>query len=116
MPRFTIVAHDHPFHHWDLFLEAGPVLRTWRLVPRLDPESAFVVEPTPDHRLDYLEYEGPISNDRGSVQRVDGGTFEWQRDEGDRIEILLTGTRFVGRLILIRPTETWGGVFEPTVN
>ena len=31
MPRFVILEHDHPVVHWDLMLEAGEALRTWRL-------------------------------------------------------------------------------------
>src|SRR5437879_2020084 len=31
MRRFVILEHDHPQLHWDLMLEAGPALRTWRL-------------------------------------------------------------------------------------
>jgi hypothetical protein len=36
MPRFVILAHDWPCAHWDFLVEAGPVLRAWRLleVPR----------------------------------------------------------------------------------
>lgn len=29
-----------------------------------------------EHRRLYLDYEGPISGDRGSVRRVDAGTYE----------------------------------------
>src|SRR5690242_19502936 len=61
MPRFVIVEHDHPTLHWDLMLEVGLVLRAWRLeaLPR-DGEriSATAIN---DHRLLYLDYEGPIS-------------------------------------------------------
>jgi hypothetical protein len=32
MPRYVILTHDHPFQHWDLMLEDGGVLRTWRLL------------------------------------------------------------------------------------
>src|SRR5580765_3650553 len=31
MPRYVILAHDHPFPHWDLMLERDASLRTWRL-------------------------------------------------------------------------------------
>jgi hypothetical protein len=30
----------------------------------------------PDHRLRYLDYEGDLSDDRGRVNRVAGGTFQ----------------------------------------
>jgi len=38
----------------------------------------------PDHRKEYLEYEGPVSGNRGSVKRVDQGKFELiEESEGD---------------------------------
>jgi hypothetical protein len=113
MPRFTIVAHDHPFDHWDLFLEAGPILRTWRLIPRLDAVVTFSVEPTPDHRLHYLEYEGPIAGGRGNVKLVDTGTFAWDHDGPDRTAVHLSGTRFAGLLVLSRSANAWSGRFCP---
>ncbi len=77
MPRFVILEHDHPVLHWDLMLQEGDVLRTWRLA---EPPSggAFTIaaEPLPDHRLIYLDYEGPVSGGRGIVKRWDGGKYE----------------------------------------
>ncbi|MGL6094853.1 MAG: DNA polymerase ligase N-terminal domain-containing protein [Fimbriiglobus sp.] len=75
MPRFVILAHDWPTPHWDLLLEAGPVLMAWRLLaePGGLPVSA---EPNVDHRLVYLDYEGPVSGGRGTVIRWDFGTFD----------------------------------------
>lgn len=74
MPRFVILEHDHPVLHWDLLLEAGDVLHTWRLVA---PPGAEPIEATAlgDHRRMYLDYEGPVSGQRGTVRRHDAGTF-----------------------------------------
>jgi hypothetical protein len=103
MPRFVILEHDHPELHWDLMLERGPVLWTWRLPspPRLGPSMR--VERTFDHRLIYLEYEGPISGDRGAVERWDRGTFSWELETDSRIQVRLDGgkTRGVLRLKLL---------------
>jgi hypothetical protein len=113
MPRFAILAHDHPAPHWDLFLEAGPVLRSWRVAAPLVPGMPVAAEPTPDHRPAYLDYEGPVSGGRGSVTRVDAGTFSYQLDEPDRVGIQLSGVRFVGRLIIERTDGGWACVFRP---
>jgi hypothetical protein len=113
MPRFAILAHDHPFPHWDLFLEAGPVLRSWRLSVPLEPGILVAAEPTPDHRLAYLDYEGPVSGGRGTVSRVDAGQFTCQSDGSDRLEVRLNGARFVGRLAVERTTGGWACVFHP---
>lgn len=52
------------------------VLWTWRLVrwPRLG--QGLAAERLPDHRVDYLDYEGPVSQNRGNVRRLLGGTVE----------------------------------------
>lgn len=75
MPRFAILLHDHPFPHWDFLLEWGEMARTWRLLeePRLGEISS---EPIPDHRLTYLDYEGPVSGGRGRVKRFDAGEYD----------------------------------------
>ena len=82
---FAILEHDFPTLHWDCLLEDGDVLLTWRLSS--PPESAAVLDAlkTFDHRRLYLDYEGPVSGDRGRVTRWDGGTFEWEG--GRRIEL-----------------------------
>ena len=75
MPRFVILAHDWPAPHWDLLLEADGVLKAWRLLA--DPASGDApAEPNTDHRLLYLDYEGPVSGNRGTVARWDVGSFD----------------------------------------
>ena len=100
MPLFVLLEHDHPVLHWDFMLERGPVLRTWRL-DRIPGDAAEIsAEPLPDHRVAYLDYEGPVSGDRGSVQRVDRGDFELVREEGDLIEVTLHGRRLRGKAVI----------------
>jgi hypothetical protein len=96
MPRFVILEHDHPDLHWDFMLEASAVLRTWRLAA--PPQPAQLVEATAsfDHRLLYLDYEGPISSGRGSVRRWDAGSFTWQTDTAERIVVHLQGAHVRG--------------------
>src|SRR5262245_29248041 len=105
MSRFSILAHDHPTPHWDLFLEAGDVLRSWRLLAPLAAGTLVPAEPTGDHRLLYLDYEGPVSGDRGSVTRIDGGTFTWQADSPEHVVVRIAGTRFTGRLIVTAASD-----------
>ena len=73
--RFVILKHDHPFLHWDLLLEEATSARTWRLLRRPCLNEPIAAEPLPAHRLMYLDYEGPVSNERGEVQRVLAGTY-----------------------------------------
>lgn len=76
MPRFVILAHDWPSPHFDLLLQVGDALKSWRLLA--DPRAAEWVpaEANADHRLAYLDYEGPVSGGRGSVVRIDAGEYE----------------------------------------
>ncbi len=84
--RFVILRHDMPKaalrpSHWDLMLEFDGVLLTWEL-PTLafeglpDSFKGLNIRRLADHRLAYLSYEGPVSNHRGDVQRIDAGFFE----------------------------------------
>lgn len=120
MPRFVLLRHDCPPHykpsHWDLMLEIGPVLATWEL-QRLPPvwaclfggsdsapeSSPILATRLPDHRLAYLEYEGPLTGDRGKVERCASGTYSLQvSDSADRMLIELRGEGLEGVLELFR--------------
>lgn len=106
MPRFVILAHDWPAPHWDLLLESGPVLKAWRLLAEPGPGRVIPAEPSFDHRLVYLDYEGPISGDRGSVARWDAGSYEGElTDEGGAIH--LSGERLRGLATLTRCEAGW---------
>ena len=62
--------------HYDLMLESEGGLLTFA-VPKI-PSTSHLTLPAiklPLHRDVYLEYEGPVSGDRGTVQRVLAGTF-----------------------------------------
>lgn len=67
--------------HWDFMLEQSDRLLTWRLgtLPEYAPQGpmqAIEARRIADHRPLYLDYEGEISGNRGSVRRVLGGRFE----------------------------------------
>ncbi len=53
-------------------------------------------EPNVEHRLLYLDFEGPLPGGRGIVHRWDAGTFDWIKDERDYIVIDLRGAKLVG--------------------
>jgi hypothetical protein len=100
MPRFVVLTHDHPFSHWDFMLESGTALRTWRLLESPDSPHPRKAEAIADHRLAYLDYEGPLSGGRGSVARWDVGEYTLRSDEPDRVEIELAGAKLRGRFVL----------------
>lgn len=98
MKQFALLSHDHPFPHWDFLLETGEHLTTWRLLSLPNSQGAaqtISAERLPDHRKMYLDYEGPVSGNRGQVQRVDRGAYilieqtetYWQlRIEGEMLQ------------------------------
>jgi hypothetical protein len=110
MPRFVILHHVTPpaadrAAHWDLMLEVGPSLRTWALPLPPQPGQSQVVDALPDHRPAYLDYEGPISGDRGQVTRWDAGSFELVGQSESQLEIVLHGQRLSCRGNLVRLAE-----------
>jgi DNA polymerase Ligase (LigD) len=107
MPRFVILEHDWPALHWDFLLEAGPVLRAWRLLAEPGMGREIAAEANADHRLFYLDYEGPVSGNRGRVRRWDAGTFDWLADDPDRVVVALLGDRLIGKFVIER------GIFRP---
>jgi hypothetical protein len=113
MPRFVILEHDHPELHWDFMLEAGGVLRTWRLAAPPVPGPGCAASRLADHRLVYLDYEGPVSGGRGSVRRWEHGSYAWFQDTPEGVAVRLEGERLRGvvRLAQLSGGE-WAAAFE----
>ncbi|WP_428304931.1 DNA polymerase ligase N-terminal domain-containing protein [Lacipirellula sp.] len=100
MPRFVLLHHECPPSlgkpsHWDLMLERDSVLLTWNLLqlPIAWGGDAEAIEATriADHRIAYLDYEGPVSGNRGIVTRVDRGEYEVLSEADDAIDVRLRG-------------------------
>jgi hypothetical protein len=128
MPRFVLLLHQCPDRrprptHCDLMLEKGDVLETWALVElpcgwieladdlQIADSNTISVERLADHRLAYLDYEGPVSGDRGSVRRLDTGTFKTLSDSQTHA---LVGELIRGRITLqpsSDPRSQWQLVF-----
>lgn len=101
MARFVLLEHDHPTLHFDLLFEVGEVLWAWRL-EGLPGDSPVCATRNFDHRPVYLDYEGPVSGGRGVVRRIDRGEYEWVSQAEGRLEALVRGERFRGRIELTR--------------
>lgn len=100
MSRFVILTHDHPFLHWDLMLEDDNILRTWRLLTSPDSALPIAAEQLPNHRPFYLDYEGPVSNNRGTVKRFDAGEYQIIEESEQLLIISLTGNYLNGKYTL----------------
>jgi len=124
MPRFVLLLHDCPGDkprptHCDLMFETGESLATWALsmLPQdwrglmdapqiqLALSNQVAAERLPNHRKAYLEYEGPVSGDRGSVRRLDTGTYS---TASSPYEFAINGNMLRGTILLQPPTETNG--------
>lgn len=94
-PRMVVLLHTLPdgSSHFDWMIQ-GPqripappspedrCLITFRtavrpdLAPFQQPDGAFEAQRLADHRRAYLDFEGPLSGNRGHVQRLASGTVE----------------------------------------
>lgn len=111
MPRFVVLWHQLPTGHarathWDFMLEENGALQTWAL--KHSPRRGMSIEAIqlPNHRLDYLDYQGPVSGDRGHVTRFDEGTFTW-RPHPSALEVWLNGRQLCGACRLTSTGDAW---------
>ncbi|HBJ37747.1 MAG TPA: hypothetical protein DDZ51_23920 [Planctomycetaceae bacterium] len=81
--------------HYDWMFQADGCLATWATAELLRTDCADEVGAIvlPDHRVDYLQFEGDVSDDRGSVRRVESGQFELIAAAPDRLEVRTRGNR-----------------------
>ncbi len=116
MPRFVILQHDGPEGlHWDFMLETGPSLAAWALPQAPGSAERIAARALPEHRLAYLDYEGPVSGGRGTVTRWDEGSYEVERQAEGLLVVVLSGKRLTGRATLERTCEgpeAWQFAFE----
>ena len=110
MPRYVILFHETPAGferptHWDLMLEFEGRLATWALAEEPAPGKAIAAEKLADHRLAYLDYEGPVTGGRGNVSRWDAGEYTPHNMEPGSWVLTLTGGKLNGELMLERDGE-----------
>ncbi len=95
--RFVLLRHEMPAgadrrSHFDLMLENEDRLWTWSLDEF--PNIGDTVDATrlSDHRKIYLEYEGEVSDNRGTVSRVLSGIYEPIKEE-EQVRTMRLGVR-----------------------
>jgi hypothetical protein len=119
MARFVILYHRTPPgfvrpSHWDLMLQRGGHLRTWSLSSAPETGECVAAEPLPPHDQKYLDYEGPVSQDRGHVARWDQGDYQIELERDDLLQMVFHGQRLRGRAKLWRDplSQRWWFVLE----
>lgn len=96
--RWVLLLHEVPPSdtelgrrgtHWDLMFEDEECLWTWS-IQKLPPGTIEAAMRLPNHRKMYLDYEGEVSNGRGSVTLVARGHYQrlsWEQDNEFRLII-----------------------------
>ncbi len=111
--RFVILEHTFEGVHYDLMFEIGAVLRTWKVWQPLASGQRRAAEFLADHRRLYLDYEGPVSGDRGQVTQWDAGTYTGNAGGEPPIRLHIEGKRLRGTLTLHRDEQSrWEVQFE----
>ncbi len=103
--QFVIQEHtSREDIHWDLMLESGDHLQTFRLNTRpevLNDRSAGAVK-IDDHPLRFLKYQGPVNKGTGNVRIVESGTYIAASTSAERIELNIDGHILKGNFLLNR--------------
>ena len=97
-------ARDDEPTHWDLMLQTGGLLRTYRLdsppVELLDrPCTATKID---DHPLRFLRYQGSVNKGLGSVRIVDSGAYHLIDNSTDSFRLDFDGEVLRGQFHLTR--------------
>ena len=125
MPRFVVLRHEFPAGHarathWDLMFQWGSSLRTWALDAEPLSQAQITARALADHRIEYLDYEGPVSDDRGMVARWDQGEYELNASQEHEFRARLRGRRLGCNMTLRKAAEGhfWTVSFsaEPTTG
>jgi hypothetical protein len=113
--RFVVLEHHWNGVHWDFMLEVREALRTWALQGPPDGPSPVVAKALPDHRLLYLDYEGPVRGDRGYVRQWDKGHFEGDATSPREVVVQLHGKKLRGQAhLILRDDGLWSFSFSAT--
>lgn len=116
---FVVLLHTLPdgTAHWDLCLDEGQMLATWQLLD--DPgklASGTIVSLSArriaDHRRAYLDYQGPVSGNRGHVVRVDSGNWTLLAQQTLVWRVRLSGSVLIGIYEIVAGADSGYGTFQ----
>jgi hypothetical protein len=109
MPQFVLLEHCWNGVHWDFMLEYGNTLRTWAIASPVVADLDLPARALGDHRRIYLDFEGGVSGDRGTVRRVDRGTYAVLLWSSELVRVRLEGAQLVGEVELRHVGESSEG-------
>ncbi|MCC7193061.1 MAG: hypothetical protein IT444_09815 [Phycisphaeraceae bacterium] len=105
----VLLHHAPDGDHYDWLIEDprqfGAINPLWTARAADPPASwrslrQWSLEIIANHRRDYLTYQGELTNNRGSVVRVDQGTCDATAWESDNIKLIVCLQSFQGRVWL----------------
>ena len=107
MPRFVVLRHEKEGGaHFDLMLENQGVLLTFSFAAL--PSAGASCERIFDHRLEYLDIEGELGEQKGRVGRVERGTFDLLALDDEALHVYLRGERLSGGFRLVKQAgDAW---------
>jgi len=101
--RFVIHKHTRGNDvHWDLMIEWGDVLKTWRLnnPPEKLAGRKNAALPIQDHNKKFLTYQGPVNNNTATAEIADKGTCTIESDDGKILKIIFNGEILKTQIVL----------------
>jgi hypothetical protein len=106
MHSFVIQKHTKRNNcHFDLMLEEKGKLLTWNINNATSFNSLWKLTKCrrlPDHRIDYLTYEGELSRRRGCVKIWDKGKYLITDKQPSFFTLRLQGVKTKGAFFLIK--------------
>ena len=117
MNRFVVHKHTQGSEfHWDLMIEWGEKLKTWRLE---NPPEKLAIEKTKatpifDHDKKFLTYQGSVNNDKGTVEIVDEGICTIKSTSENEMKINFDGRKLKDRFRFFYRENFW--FFEPIIT
>lgn len=103
--RFVIQEHTREGQetHWDLMLEHGEVLESYRLgcAPGALAQQAVRAERIFDHPLRFLRYEGAVNEGKGNIRIAEAGRYESHVAEEGQYRIIFEGEVLRGEFRLV---------------
>src|SRR5690349_4223654 len=110
---YAILRHTTPVgaaraSHWDLLFDVGdPELKSWAIQSSPDCTRYQSALKLPDHRREYLTYEGVVSGDRGFVEKWDRGVCDVLAQDVRCWQFLLRGEKLRGVVTLEQKDDGW---------
>ena len=111
--KFVVQKHQKKSEltHWDLMLESGDYLETYRVAepPEKWGKKAIEAEKIFDHPLKFLSYEGKVNKGKGRVEIADCGVYSLIEKDETQQHIALAGKLLRGeyQLCLIENDRWW---------